>query len=138
MQEILVWFLRWEDPWRRESLPTPVFWPREFHGLHSPWGCKELDTTELLSLHFHFTLLWTRSLNFSSSYIIFWARSKNHIWAFIFNYLTSHLILKNLFSVLLLLLLFCSFRLSPLMLNLLVLRIASKCSNSPVCWLFLD
>ena len=20
-------------PWRRERLPTPVFWPREFHGL---------------------------------------------------------------------------------------------------------
>ena len=37
-------------PWRRETLPTPVFWPREFHGLHSPWGFKELDTTEQLSL----------------------------------------------------------------------------------------
>ena len=33
-------------PWRRERLPTPVFWPREFHGLYSPWGHKELDTTE--------------------------------------------------------------------------------------------
>ena len=31
-------------------LPTPVFWPREFHGLHSPWGHKESDTTERLSL----------------------------------------------------------------------------------------
>ena len=20
-------------PWRRERLPTPIFWPREFHGL---------------------------------------------------------------------------------------------------------
>ena len=29
-----------EGPWRREWLPTPVFWPREFHGLYSPWGCK--------------------------------------------------------------------------------------------------
>ena len=32
-------------PWRRERLPTPVFWPGEFHGpvrgVH-----KELDTTE--------------------------------------------------------------------------------------------
>ena len=27
-------------PWRRERLPTPVFWPGEFHGLYSPWGCK--------------------------------------------------------------------------------------------------
>ena len=38
-------------PWRRERLPTPVFWPGEFHGLYSPWGCKELDTSEQLSLH---------------------------------------------------------------------------------------
>ena len=22
-------------PWRRERLPTPVFWPGEFHGLYS-------------------------------------------------------------------------------------------------------
>ena len=36
-------------PWRREKLPTPVFWPGEFHGL-SPWGHKELDLTEQLSL----------------------------------------------------------------------------------------
>ena len=36
--------------WRRERLPTPVFWPGEFHGLYSPWGRKELDTTEQLSL----------------------------------------------------------------------------------------
>ena len=39
-------------PWRREKLLTPVFWPGEFYGLYSPWGCKELDTTEQLSLHF--------------------------------------------------------------------------------------
>ena len=33
-------------PWRRERLPTPVFWLGEFHGLDSPWGPKELDMTE--------------------------------------------------------------------------------------------
>ena len=33
-------------PWRRERLSTPVFWPGEFHGLYSPWGRKESDTTE--------------------------------------------------------------------------------------------
>ena len=38
-------------PWRRERLPTPVFWPRELHGLSSPWGRKESDTTERLALH---------------------------------------------------------------------------------------
>ena len=26
-------------------LLTPVFWPREFHGLYSPWGCKEWGMT---------------------------------------------------------------------------------------------
>ena len=62
------WWLRWKRihlqcrrpgfdpwggkiPWRREWLPTPVFWPGKFHGQrslvgYSPWGCKELDTTE--------------------------------------------------------------------------------------------
>ena len=37
-------------PWRRERLPTPVFWPGAFHGLYRPWGHKESDTTERLSL----------------------------------------------------------------------------------------
>ena len=46
MRETWVQSLGWEDPWRRERLPTPVFWPREFHGLHSPWGWKESDMTE--------------------------------------------------------------------------------------------
>ena len=32
--------------WRRDRLPTPVFWPREFHGLYSPWGRQESDMTE--------------------------------------------------------------------------------------------
>ena len=40
--------------WRREQLPTPVFWPGEFQGLYSPWNRKESDTTEQLSL----TCLW--------------------------------------------------------------------------------
>ena len=30
-------------------LPTRVFWPGEFHRLFSPWGPKEMDTTEQLS-----------------------------------------------------------------------------------------
>ena len=42
------------SPWRRERLPTPVFWPGKSHELYSPWGHKELDTTERLSLlHFY-------------------------------------------------------------------------------------
>ena len=49
------------DPWvgkipeGREWLPTPVFLCEEFHGQRSlagynPWGCKESDTTERLTL----------------------------------------------------------------------------------------
>ena len=52
MQETQVQSLGWKEiPWRREWLPTPVFWPGEFHGLYSPWGLKESDTAERLSLH---------------------------------------------------------------------------------------
>ena len=44
----------WFDSWVRtihwKGAGYPVFWPGEFHGLHSPWGCKELDTTEKVSL----------------------------------------------------------------------------------------
>ena len=51
MQETWIRSLGWEGLLRREQLPTPVSWPGEFHGLYSPWGCKESDTTERLSLH---------------------------------------------------------------------------------------
>ena len=55
MQEALGWdplvrSLGWEDPLEKRRLPTPVFWPGEFHGLYSPWGRKESDATEWLSL----------------------------------------------------------------------------------------
>ena len=45
--------------WRRVWQPTSVLLPGEFHGqrslvVYSPWGHKELDTTE--RLHFHFQL----------------------------------------------------------------------------------
>ena len=43
-------------PWRRAWQPTPVFLPGEFHGQRnlvdsSPWGLRESDTTEQLTLH---------------------------------------------------------------------------------------
>ena len=43
------------DLWRRKWQPTPVLLPRKFHGWrslvgYSPWGHKELDTTERLHL----------------------------------------------------------------------------------------
>jgi len=50
MWETWVPFLGWEDP--LEKGKAKVFWPGEFEELQSPWGCKEPDTTERLSLHF--------------------------------------------------------------------------------------
>ena len=50
MQETPVRSLGWEDPLKKGKATTPVFWPGEFHGLYSPWGHKESDTTERLSL----------------------------------------------------------------------------------------
>ena len=51
MQEMQVPTLDWEDPWRRAWQPSPAFWPGESHAQrslvgYSPWGCKELDTTD--------------------------------------------------------------------------------------------
>ena len=50
MQETWVRSLGWEDPLEKGKWVTPVFWPAEFHGLYSPWGHKESDVTERLSL----------------------------------------------------------------------------------------
>ena len=40
MWETCVWSLGWEDPLEKGKATTPVFWPGEFHGLCSPWGCR--------------------------------------------------------------------------------------------------
>ena len=40
MQETWVWSLGWEDPWRKERLPTPVFLPREFPWTEEPGGLQ--------------------------------------------------------------------------------------------------
>ena len=51
-----VQFLGQEDPLEEEMATHPVFLPGESHGWRSLtdfslWGCKELDTTERLSMH---------------------------------------------------------------------------------------
>ena len=48
-------------PWRRKWQPAPVFLPGEFHGQrslpgYSPWGRKELDTMEWLTLSLSLSL----------------------------------------------------------------------------------
>ena len=59
MGETWVLVLGWEDPQEKGKAPHSVFWPREFHGLYSPWGRKESDMTEGLSLSFFQDLLGT-------------------------------------------------------------------------------
>ena len=51
MQETWVRSLGWEDIANWSWLPTPVFWPGEFHELYSPWGHKESD--QLSNFDFH-------------------------------------------------------------------------------------
>ena len=55
VQETQVRLLEQKDPWRREWQPTPVFLPGEFQEQRSlvgynPWGRREPDTAECLSL----------------------------------------------------------------------------------------
>ena len=55
MQETQVQPLGQEDPLGREWQPTPIFLPGKSHGLrslkgYSPWGHKEKDMTERLTL----------------------------------------------------------------------------------------
>ena len=50
-QETWVQSLGWKSPWSRKWQPTPVFLPEKFYGQrslagYSPWGYKDLDTTE--------------------------------------------------------------------------------------------
>ena len=65
MQETRVQSLGWEDPLEKGMATTAVFLPGEFHGQgslagYSPWGHKESDRTEQLTLIHsltHITLL---------------------------------------------------------------------------------
>ena len=65
--------LGWEDSLEKGRLPTPVFRPGEFRGLCSPWGRKESDMTEWLSLSlsFHFDNIVFQSMNNSMCFCLF-------------------------------------------------------------------
>ena len=88
-------------PWRRERLPTAVFWPEECHGLCNPSGHKEWNTTEQLSLTVTAAMklkdacsleryLWqtdsilksySQSCGFSSSHVWVWELDHKEGWA---------------------------------------------------------
>ena len=52
-------------PWRRERLPTPVFWPGEFHGLHgfakSQTWLNDFQSLLFLTWENHLVRLWSIS-----------------------------------------------------------------------------
>ena len=50
MWETWVRSLGWEDPLEKGKATHSSILAGEFHGLYSPWGCKESNTTERLSL----------------------------------------------------------------------------------------
>ena len=59
--------------WRREWLSIPVFLPGVFHGQrslvgYSPWGHKELDTTEVTEhTHLYYISSWRQVAAIASS-----------------------------------------------------------------------
>ena len=72
MQETFVQSLGREDPLEKEWQPTPGSLPGKFQEDkslvgYSPWGCKELDTTEQLTLsplmNFRYVPFYTEKLS---------------------------------------------------------------------------
>ena len=68
MQETWVQSLGWEDPLEKEmathssTLAWRIPWREEPVG-YSPWGHKELDTTERLHFHFHTTIMFKEAIS---------------------------------------------------------------------------
>ena len=67
MKETWAWSLGWEDPWRRECLPTPVFSPGEPMDREAwraiAYGVAESDMTELLTSFFTYLPTLTETEN---------------------------------------------------------------------------
>ena len=62
MQETWVRSLGGEDPLEKGKASHSVFWPGERHGLYSPWGRKESDTTKQLSLSLHYIMAFGNTM----------------------------------------------------------------------------
>ena len=68
-----------KSPWSRKWHPIPVFLLRKFHGQrslagYSPWCCKELDTTERLSIKCKFKI----KIDKRSRRVIFHGSNRDH------------------------------------------------------------
>ena len=49
-----------------------MFWPGEFHGLHSPWGCKESDT----AVTFTSLMIHSRDVKLSKKWVWLWTKER--------------------------------------------------------------
>ena len=58
MQETWVWSLGWEDPLEKWISSGDFQWQRSLTDSSSPWGHKELDTAERLSLSCQYSMIW--------------------------------------------------------------------------------
>ena len=74
----------WFDPWvgkilwRKERLPSLVFWLGEFHGLYSPWSGKMSDTIEQLSLFSIIFHTWVIAIKHILSLPVFISFKREH------------------------------------------------------------
>ena len=59
-------------PWRRERLPTPVFWPGEDHGVTNSWTQRS---------DFHFSFHDSRAASLSVVPLLFYSTKLNLCWA---------------------------------------------------------
>ena len=106
--ETCVLSLIWEDPWRREQQPIPVFLPGESHGqrsqeAYSPWGNKKLDMTATFThsltqqyLRFIFPVMYAVVLFIfiAFNYIIVWRCLEFSIFRLIASWVVSNLLLS--------------------------------------------
>ena len=94
--ETWVWSLGWKDPLEKEmathssTLAWKIPWMEEPVG-HSPWGHKELDTTEQL----HFPSLFIQLLSYSWKWSAKYNKSYGHIFIKHLNAPEFHVILQH-------------------------------------------
>ena len=70
VQETPVWVLGWEDPLEKGKATHSSILAWRMHGLYSPWGRKESDTIERLSLSTYFKIYKPINIFTKNNYIL--------------------------------------------------------------------
>ena len=58
-------------PWRRERLPTPVFWPGEFHGLYKYTDKVSLKPRQVFLIILTDSAYWDNNMNLNLNFFFF-------------------------------------------------------------------